>query len=233
MPNPACFASLQACYLRVAKLQTSGAPVGTANTGYVTDSLISVQAAVNIQTGDEFTQKNGCGNLAQYFKQCDKIKSLSLTMNLSQLDATLISFLTGAELLTSGGLAAGWQYPKVTAACATGVSLEVWTKAWDSTQQATPASTGGNAAWWHWVFPKTVWTLGSVQLDNALMVVPVTATATENALLTANGPFNDWPAYVAAGDGGRGITSVGGVFLDPDASVPTVACSTITASPAS
>lgn len=222
MPNPVCFASLQACFLRVSKLSSSGAPLVGAANGYVTDSIVSLQAAVNVQTGDEFTQKNGCGNIAQYFKQCDRIKSLTLTMNLSQLDANLISFLTAGQLLSSGGTAIGWQYPGVTDACPNGVCVEVWTKAWDSTQQATPAFTTGLAAYWHWVFPSTAWTLGSVQLDNSIMVVPVTATASENTNITSNGPFNDWPGPIAATGG---ITKVGGVFLD--ATVPTVSCATI------
>lgn len=222
MANPTCFASLQACAIRVSKLTTAGAPNAGSTNGYVSDALVSVQASVNLQTGDEFTQKDGCGNIAQYFKDCDHIKSLTFTMNLCQLDAQLISFLTEGTLFTSGGNGIGFEYPAVTADCPSGVCFEVWTKAWDGTQQAVPTFTSPDAAYWHFVFPKTQWVLGNIQLDNSIMVVPVTGQGFENSSITANGPFNDWPAAVA---GQGGVTAVGGAFLD--ATLPTASCATI------
>lgn len=223
MANPICFSSLQAVAIRVAKLTAAGAPLTGGNNGYATDALIDVTAKVELSTGDEFTVKNGAGAVCATFKNCDNIKRLTLDMNLCQLDAYLLNFLTGAPLFTSGGNPIGWQYPSVTAGCPNGVSLEVWTKAWDATQQAVPAFTSPSAAFWHWVFPKTKWVQGDLKMENNIMVVPVTGTSEENASITANGPYNDWPAAVA---GPGGITHVGGVFLDP--ALPALACAPIT-----
>lgn len=222
MSTPICFASLQACALRVAKLDASGAPLTGAGNGYVSDALISVQVSVDVQAGDEFIQKNGCGSIAEYFKDCDHVKRVTFTMNLCQLDAQLISMLTAGSLFSSGGNAIGFQYPGVSDACPNGVCFEVWTKAWDGTQQAIPAFTSPDAAYWHFVFPKTTWTLGNIQMDNSIMVVPVTGQGLENSVISADGPFNDWPSAVASAGG---VTKVGGVFLDD--TIPTAACSTI------
>lgn len=223
MTTPICFSSLQAVRMRLAKLTAAGAPMTGANNGYVSDALIDVTVKVEITAGDEFEQKNGSGNICAVFKDCDRIKRLTIDMNLCQLDANLISFLTGADLFTSGGNPIGWQYPSVSAACPNGVALEVWTKAWDSTQQAVPAFTSPSVAYWHWVFPKTAFRLGDVKMDNSIMVVPVSGTGSENTSITANGPYNDWPAAVS---GPGGVTRVGGVFLD--SSIPTASCATIT-----
>lgn len=228
MSNPTCFSSLQACAIRVAKLTAAGAPSAGASNGYVTDALISLQVSVELTEGDEFEQKNGCGAICATFKDCDHIKRLSLSMDLCQLDAYLIEFLTDADLFSSGGNPIGWQYPSVTAGCPNGVSLEVWTKAWDGTEQAVPAFTSPDAAYWHWVFPKTLWTLGNITMENALMVVPVSGFSEENTSITANGPFNDWPAAVA---GAGGVTRVGGVFLDD--AIPTGTCAPIAVSASS
>lgn len=222
MSNPICFGSLQACAIRLAKITAAGAPDVGASNGYVSDALISLQVSVELTEGDEFEQKNGCGAICQTFKDCDRIKRLSLSMDLCQLDANLIEFLTDADLFSSGGNPIGWQFPSVTAACPNGVSLEVWTKAWDGTEQAVPTFTDPDAAYWHWVFPRTKWTMGNITMDNSIMVVPVTGFAEENSSITANGPFNDWPEAVA---NAGGVTRVGGVFLD--ASIPTAACAAI------
>jgi hypothetical protein len=222
----ACYGSLQACLIRVSKLTTAGAPSNAAaNTNaYVSDAIVSLQVAVSLQQGDDISQKNGCGALKQSFKDCDKIKNLTLTMNLCELDADLIAFLTEATIFSSGGNTIGWEYPSTASSCPAGVCLEVWTKAWDGNQQAVPAFTSPSAAYWRWVFPRTVWTLGNVQMDNTIMVVPVTGTASENASITANGPHNDWPVAIAQAGG---ITRVGGVFLDDEDNLPTAACSTV------
>jgi hypothetical protein len=217
-----CYGSLQVCAIRVARLETSGAPDNGAGNGYVSDALISLQVGVELTTGDDLEQKNGCGAICQSFKDCDRIKRLTFTMNLCQLDAELIELLTGATLLQDlpgTGEAIGWMFPAVDAACPDGVSLEVWTKAWDGSEQATPTYLSNAAGYWHWVFPRTKWVMGQVTMENGIMVVPVTGFGEENSSITADGPFNDWPVEVA---NQGGITRVGGVFLDDE--LPTASC---------
>jgi hypothetical protein len=221
--NPTCFSSLGACALRVAKLTSGGVPVPGASNGYVSTALVSVGVSVEISEGDDLEQKNGCGDICATFKQPDRIKRLTLSMDLCQLDTYLINFLTGAPMYTSGGLPIGWQFTPVSSGLTTYVSFEVWSKAIDAGTQAVPAFTSPNAAYFHWVFPKTQWTLGDVTIENGIMTVPVNGFSTENSVLTADGPFNDWPAAVA---GSGGVTSVGGVFLD--GSIPSGACAPIT-----
>lgn len=205
------YQTLQCVRLRVAKLTSSGAPSVGASNGYVSDGIIDLTVGVELTTGDDFEKKKGDGTLCGVFKDVDRIKRLNLSATFCELDAALLEFLTGADPFVSGGNAVGWQYPSISAAAPNGVSLEVWTKAWAGSQQAVDAFSGVNAAYHHWVFPRVKMVLGDLKFANEFADIPMTGTSEENAFITANGPFNDWPAAIAASGG---VTRVGGEFLD-------------------
>lgn len=203
--------TLQCVRLRVAKLTAAGAPNVGASNGYVSDSIVDLTVGVELTTGDDFEKKKGDGTLCGAFKDCDRIKRLNLSATFCELDAALLEFLTGADPFTSGGQTVGFQYPSISAACPNGVCLEVWTKAWDGSQQAVPSITSPLAAYHHWVFPRVKMVLGDIKFENAFADIPMTGTSEENSQITANGPFNDWPGFVGAAGG---VTRVGGSFYD-------------------
>jgi hypothetical protein len=219
-----CFTSLQLCALRVAQLTAAGRPVvpGT-NRGYVTDAAIKLDVGVELRDGVDLEQQNGCGAVCAAFKQPDRIKRVNLAMDLCQFVAQLIGMLTGGGVISSGGNAIGYQFPPATGSVEPApICVEAWSKAWSGVSQAVPAFTTPNVAYIHWVFPFVQWTHGQFTLENALMVLPLTGVGQENAQITVNGPFDDWPAAVVAANG---IRQVGGWFLD--ATLPAVACNYI------
>lgn len=220
MPNPHCFASLQVCALRVARLDASGVPSAGASNGYVTDGLITLGVTTELTEGDEFEVKNGCGAICAVFKDCDRVKRLTFDMSLCHLDSELLELLAGGSVFVDGGGdAIGYQYPEVGAsACPNGVALEVWTKAWDNDTQAQPTYVGGNT-YFHFVFPRTYWSPGQFTLENGILEVPLTGYGTENANITSNGPYEDWPTEI---ESAGGIYRVGGWFFD--GTLPTAAC---------
>lgn len=222
MAEPHCFAPLQACRTRVAALESNGAPDEGPDNGYVTDALIDIQIGFEIEEGIDISQKNGCGVICQTFKDDDKIKRATVALNLCTLDFELIWLMVGGDLFTTGGDTFGWQPPKVDDPAPNGFCLEVWAKAWDGAQQASPTSTGSAAAYFHFVFPLTKAQIGDFTVEGEnFTVIPVNGFSTENSNITANGPFDDWPAAVA---GPGGITSCMGVWLDPESALPDAAC---------
>ncbi len=223
MSDPHCFGSLQVCRLRVAELATNGVPVAGADNGYVTDAVIKVDVSTEIEQGDELTLKNGCGSVCQTYKDSDRLKRLSLKMDLCQLDSELISLLVGGTVIDSSGDTIGFALPSLDDDPSNGVCLELWTKAWDGSEQATPASLSNAAAYFHWVFPKATFTLGNITMENDVMTIPVEGFSNENSSLPAHGPYNDWPAAVTAAGG---IVTAGGWFLD--SSIPDAECGFIT-----
>jgi hypothetical protein len=221
MPSPHCYGSLQVCALRVAALDASGAPLPGASNGYVSDSLIQASVSLELETGDDFTLKNGCGAICQTFRDCDRIKRAAVDLELCTLDSELIALLIGAGTLftdTGTGDAIGYELPSSAIDCPDGVSLELWTKAWDGASQAAAPFLGA-PSYYHFVFPKVRWQMGDLTMENEIMSIPLTGIADENPGMDADGPFDDWNAdIILAG----GFTTVGGWFLDD--TLPTAAC---------
>lgn len=220
MAEPHCFAPLQVCAVRVAALTAGGAPDTGAGNGYVSDAIIDATIGIELSEGAEVEQKNGCGAVCQTFKGTDSIKRATLSLNFCVLDLELIWLLTGGDLFTKAGDTFGWQPPQIADPAPNGVCLELWSKAWDGAQQATPASTASAAAYLHFVFPLFKSQIGEFNLEGEnFTVIPVDGFSTENSNVTANGPYDDWPVEIAQGGG---ITSAFGVFLD--ANLPTADC---------
>lgn len=227
MPEEHCFGSLQTLAVRVAKLDANGSP-DTGTNGYVTDAIIDGTIGAEIEEGDEFTQKNAQGAICQTFKDCDRFKRANVELNLCHLDAELLEMLVGGSVIRDlagpgVGDAIGYEVPSASGECPNGVCLELWTKAWDGSSQATPTFAGGTTiVYFHFVLPKVKFQIGDLNFENDFMTIPVTGFGDENPRITANGPFDDWPADVASRGG---ITGALGFFLDT--TLPTVTCGAI------
>lgn len=220
MANPFCFQPLDLCAIRVTRLNAStGSPVPGAGNAVISNAPIKLDVKYDTEKGDDLVQKNGCGAITSAFHDIDRIKSLILAMDLTQLDMDLLELMVGVQLFSQGGNPIGFQSPAISSNSVNYVCLEAWAKAWDGGNPAVPTFTSPNAAYYHFVFPKTYWVMGDFILQSGFMITPVTGVGVENAKITANGPFDDWPAGVT---GPGGITRCWGVFLDPV--LPTGAC---------
>lgn len=232
MSEPHCYGSLQTVAVRVAQLDANGSPA-TGTNGYVTDAIIDATLSAELEEGDEFTMKNAQGGICQTYKDCDKLKRITVEMNLCHLDSELLALLVGGSVIRDlGGAgvgdAIGFEVPDVSDPCTNGVSLELWTKAWDSSTQATPPFAGGTSiVYFHFVLPKVKFQIGDLTFENDFMTVPVTGFGESNPRVTSNGPFDDWPADVVARGG---ITKPLGWFFDE--TVPTPTCELISVSSA-
>lgn len=219
----ACYQSLRAVRIRAAKIDSAtGAPTAGASDGVVSSAQIQVQIGINLETGDTGTQKNGDGTVCASFTDPDTLKNVTLSMDLCSADPVLRGILTSGTVLVDpahSSLPAGFQ------ALAIGshpdpVCFEVWTRAWDGGAQVNNSSSfAGSANYWHWVFPWTTWVEDQTTLSNGIHTFPLKAVGVENTGITANGPFNDWPTYVAQNGG---ITKSYGYFLDN--AVPAATC---------
>lgn len=218
--NPDCFQPLDLCAIRISRLSSStGSPVPGSGNAVISVAPIKLDVKLDLAQGDDLIQKNGCGSIASAFHDRDRLKSVNLAMDLTQLDANLLELMTGAQVFSSGGNAIGMQSVAVGVDGPAPVCLEAWSKAWDGGGPAVPTFTSPNAAYIHWVFPKTTWHMADFSVQHGFMVVPVAGKGEENAKITANGPFDDWPAGVS---GPGGITRCFGWFFDP--TLPTATC---------
>lgn len=187
-----CLGSARVCALRVARLNSACQIVPGANNGAVSTAIVRLQSSPEYEAGDEFIQKNGCGDICLNIKTLDKLKRMTLQLELCTRDMELIELLTGASLYTDGSDIVGLSRRGVGEDDPDPVSLELWTKA------IAPGSGGscavpGSASWWRWVYPRATFTLGDVTHENGIGMVTLAGYAEPNTWW-GNGPWNDWPA---------------------------------------
>lgn len=204
------YETFQAMCLRATKIDPAGHPVLGASNGYQLHAVVDVGVDLDIEAGAEDTLKRGDGQICATSLEDDIIKRAKLDLNLCALDAAFISLVTGAILYADAGVPVGYEVLGPDDTPPNGTILEAWSKAWDNSVQAAPTILGA-VAYWHWVFPAFKGTMGKVVLDTKHNAVPVSGTSGMNANATVNGPYDDWPSYIATAGG---VTRPYGVFLD-------------------
>lgn len=204
------FGSRQILRFRVALLDSTGAPDPGASNGYVTGNPVSLVATPNVETGDEFTLKNGNGSICQYHKACDKIKRVDPVVNLCSMDPQLIALMTGGTILDSSDGNIGVMLPGLSDACPAPVCVEWWTVAQDGANQAVLS---GSVLYIHFVIPKVTFIPAAQTYENGILTVTLNGIGDENPNITADGPFDDWPADLND-DAPDGLTSPMSYFFE-------------------
>lgn len=197
-----CVSQVMATRLRVSRLHDDGTLDPGADNLYVTEALISISSAPDVLAGTVIQQKNGSGNICMHRRSDDQTLAYNLSMSLCQLDAELIEMLTGATLVTSGGVTVGLQRPKI-GSVKPAVCVEAWAEARDTHEQVVTAN---GLLWVHWIWPHVKWTAGQHTMEEGALVVPLTGYAEENDSM-GTGPAADWPDLFTAAEG---------YFLDED-----------------
>lgn len=130
-----CRNVLSICALRIARVDSTGAPVRNSATGAwaVARGIGKLTYTPNILTGDDIAELDGCGGLAIVRKYPDRLKRFDLTLEMITESPEMHELLVGASLLTSGGAAVG--YADVvdtncgsTSISNTGCSIEAWSE---------------------------------------------------------------------------------------------------------
>jgi hypothetical protein len=213
MPAPHCYGSARFSRVRLSLLDPDTlAPDLGAENGYVINSQILMNMGVVVEEGEEFTQKNGEGEVCQSLQEDSTFKRVTIRLRVCNLDPVLDSLLTGARLFEDSGVAVGAQTPAGGTAIEQPICFEGWTRATDGTGFAFPAATSPDAAYWHWVFPYAHgFTFADTELASGIHVFEYNGLGDDNTAITVNGPFNDWPDYIVAAGG---VTGARGYFLD-------------------
>ena len=182
-----CGPSWGACLLRVTRLDVNGNVIAGDNS-YTTDAVASVGVNPNIEAGQNFSVRNGCGCKIGSRKFPDTFNYMDLTLTLAQVEPQLIAFLTGSATIVNGSDVVGWagasalacdeQSPKV--------AFEFWA------ENGEGSGLNSTYPYWHWVFPASTWTLG----DNTFEEGPAQPTLTGQSQTNGNwgeGPYGDGP----------------------------------------
>lgn len=182
-----CGPTFGACRIRVTRVDSLGNVIAGDNS-YVTDQQISVAVAPNIDTGNTFTQRNGCGCATARFKSADTFNWFDLTFVDAALEPVLQAFLLGADTITDGGDTVGLAYPGALA-CDDDeptVAFEFWT------QRIIGSGQDATFPWVHFVFPMTIWHLGDNTFEEDFGKPQVAGFSRTNSNW-GDGPYGDGP----------------------------------------
>lgn len=182
-----CGVSFGLCAVRLTKVAANGAVIAGMNS-YVTDKAISIAVNPNIEEGNTFSARSGCGCSISRFKARNIFNWFDFTFTQAALEPEMISFLTGDDTIEDGSDVVGVNgigNPD----CdddEPAVGLEFWT------QHIVGSGQDGQYPWIHWVFPKTVWSLGDNTFEEGI-AQPVVSGFSRTNQLWGHGPYGDGP----------------------------------------
>lgn len=182
-----CGVSFGLCAVRLTVVDAAG-NVLAGDYSYVTDKAISIGLTPNIETGDTFSSRNGCGCSIARFKANDTFNWFEFTFAKASLEPEMEAFLLGADTIEDGSDVVGLAFPGALSCSEDepAVALEFWTK------HIVGSGQDGTYPWVHWVFPKTVWHLADNTFEEAIANLQVAGFSRTNAQW-GDGPYGDGP----------------------------------------
>lgn len=183
-----CLPSVQACAMRVARLDPTGVPDPGADNLYVTSGLITLTATPVYRPGDEFQLVTACGDLCLDYRDQNRLRRYDVELNICAPDPELTELFAGGTVLDDGLGAIGYAAPELlTNPNPNGVSIELWSRAVDDDGVPHPT----HPYYW-WVLPRVWLSLGAKNFENGPMNNPFSGWAKQNSNWY-DGPANDWP----------------------------------------
>lgn len=176
------------CTVRLTRVDSRGSVIAGLNS-YVSDKAISVALNPNIDTGNVFTVRNGCGCGIGRKKAPDVFNWFEFTFTAAALEPDMQAFLLGADTIVNDiDDSIGVNYPGQLACDddEPAVALEWWT------QHIVGSAQDSQYPWIHFVFPATIWHLDNNTFEEAFNQ-PVVAGFSRTNSLWGDGPYGDGP----------------------------------------
>lgn len=166
-----CVSAYKSCVMRLVRLDECGAPVIGPCSVIVSKGFVSIGSSPDIEEGEEFLQKNACGEPCINEKDCSFLKRINLTISFCNIDPDAVEITTANRALTD---ATGETIGFATSSeiqCDEGWSLEIWQKI-----AGQECDTAGLPLWGYWAWPfVTQGTLGDKTFENGPFTFDLTA----------------------------------------------------------
>lgn len=219
MVSSDCTAVVDICAMRVSQLQNTGKPQA-GNFGYFTTNVDTCKMGTTSNTIAEVIRRNGCGTITTHIAAQPSVSGSAFSIDLLAWERDLIALMCGGLAMVTSGHTGGYRAPALLDGVPLPVCIEVWSKAWDGSVQAITSISTPNASYHHYVLPYVLCDLSTqFTLTTGDTVFTVTGNGSENPNITADGPWNDWPTWVA---GHGGFTTALGEY--DDHTIPTGLC---------
>lgn len=216
-----CGVSFGVCAVRLTKLNDNGSVLSGAGNSYVSDKAVSVGVNPNVEAGQNFTVRNGCGCKIASKKFPDSFNYFEFAFAAAALEPVMLAFLLGGDVITDGADSVGMAFPSALACDEANpkVAFEFWT------EHQVGSGLDGTYPYFHWVFPSTTWQLG----DNTFEEGP--AQPSVNGFSETNQQWGDGPYGDGPPEASQDIRE--GAFWATDVLPPEAACAVGTVTPSS
>lgn len=200
MATICCPKSIKACALRITRQDECNIALDplTANSRVLTSGFMELNLSPDVESGEDITMKNACGEICIRDKDCDRLKGFDVELKLCGVPLTVIEMLIDATLLEDGDgniVGASMRNAKI-AACENSKMLELWSK--NSGAVCTPGGAGNDQPLWiQWVLPLTRnWEIsGGMNFTTGALEVTISGYAENNPNWFPSFPGPTFPAY--------------------------------------
>lgn len=228
MAQYGCAGSLQVCALRGVRLDADCSPNHGPYAAFASSALASITSTPEIEEGEEFQLKNGCGVVTHYKKDNDRVKRQNISIELVTYDFELIEIMTGDRVLVdSTGKTIGIAQGGPNTVPNDGVYLEAFTKAVEGDDSCAVPTESPIPGWFEWIWPRGFFTLRDFTLENNFANVKLEGYSLTNSQLPDDGPFGDWPWDSGSGVAEWNEEDTRVIVLQPDGP-PDTGCGYIT-----
>lgn len=183
-----CGLSFGICRMRVTKVDGLGNVVAGATNSYTSDKMVQIGVNPNIETGQSFSRRNGCGCSLSRRKSKNIFNWWEFAFEDGALEPEMEALMTGGAAITDGSDVVGLAFPGAIACDEDepAVALEFWT------EHDFNGAQDSLLPWVHWVYPHTIWAYGDRTAQEDYL------TPTLNGFSQANpqwgaGPYGDGP----------------------------------------
>lgn len=184
-----CGYSFGLCAVRVTIVDPeTGLVTDIPNNSYVSDKGVTLSLTPNIETGNTFSLRNGCGCSLARFKSPDVFNWFEFSFARGALEPQLEQMLLGGTTIEDGADVVGINGPGALACDQDqpSVALEFWT------QHNLGSGQDTLHPWVHWVFPYTLWQLGDNTAEEDIMQLTVNGFSRTSGGW-GSGPYGDGP----------------------------------------
>ena len=189
--------SIKGRRLRLTRLDECGAPDTAADCGViVTEGFVSVTLSNEVESGEEYTQKNAWGDFCIAEKDGDRIKWVNVTIEMCEVDPEILDMVGGANPVSTGTDTIGATFG--TEPNPNSFALEVWTK---KAGADACSSTSGNPDWGYFIVPfvRNGSLDGDLTVENAPLTLSLKGEGVGANAAWGIGPHGDNPMKAAAG----------------------------------
>lgn len=183
-----CGVSFGLCRMRVTKVDAQGNVIAGSTNAYVSDKIVSVAVNPNIETGNSFGRRNGCGCSLARFKTKDIFNWFEFAFAGGALEPEMQALMLGAETIVDGSDVVGLAFPSALDCTddESAVALEFWT------EHIVGSGQDSLLPWVHWVYPYTVWAPASNTAQEDFLEAALSGFSRTNSAW-GQGPYGDGP----------------------------------------